>query len=29
MDAADAETDEKEFEQQRPNRPAALTVLAP
>jgi len=29
MDAADADADEKEFEPQRPNRPAALTALAP
>jgi photosystem II stability/assembly factor-like uncharacterized protein len=29
LDAADADADEKEFEPQRPNRPAALTALAP
>jgi photosystem II stability/assembly factor-like uncharacterized protein len=29
MYAADLDADEKEFEQQRPNRPAALTALAP
>lgn len=29
IDAADRDPDEKEFEPQRPNRPAALTALAP